>query len=357
MFTLSASDKQKVLDNVPEVGHTLGELLPTINPLLESAALTSEIHQWVEAFVLLVLTNPSDQTGAIKLGQQLELLDSFQPVDLLLVQDTLHRSLMQNLPEELKLTIYPALLSILTAVTGGFYIGKARRAASFDMSAASRMGHDLKTPINAITGFSHIILKEIDGPITPYQKEDLTSIYEAGKKLLLMINDLSSAMKQDASRFGLYPDKFLVSDLLSEVLANIQPLCATAGHTLNVKLERDLGRIEGDASKIRWIILSLLLYLSRQDEDWHLFMSVSRQVISDRDMLVFKIEGFQPGTVAISAANRKQVSSTEMLNRDVSLATCWRFCTSIGAPLFMFEDPGILFDLQIPALQIPDDNE
>lgn len=349
MTDLSVFDKQKILNNVPKIVQALTEFLPTINPLLADTIELPELHSWVESIVAIILGETVNQEEASELGQQLEIVDSFQPSDLLKMQNVLHHTLLQNLPNELQLEIYPAILSTFSALVGGFYIGKARRAAAIDMSVATKMGHDLKTPINAITGFSQVILKEIDGPITQFQKDDLTSIYEAGKKLLAMINDLSAAMKQDASRFGIYPSNFKVADLVAEVVTNIHPICAASGHTFITKLTRDLGTIEGDVSKIRWILLSLLLYLSRQGKEWQLSLSADRRIINDKTVVAFRIDGGAADTAIRSDINVKLVSSTEMLNLDVNLATCWRFCTSIGASLEMFEGQFTAFQIQIPV--------
>ncbi len=352
MVDLSASDKQKILNSAPKVAGALGKLVPTISPLLEDNIKIAELHNWVQAFIMLLVNNPFDKTRAIDLGMQLEMLDSFQPADLLRVQDKLQDTLVRELPKEVLLEVYPTLLPMLGAVISGFYIGKARRAAAIDMSAASQMGHDLKTPINAITGFSHVILKEIDGPITAFQKEDLTSIYEAGKKLLEMINDLSAVMQQDASRIGIYPAKYKVSDLVAEVMADIHSLCASEGHTLVFKLEHDIGTMQGNASKLRWILLSLLLYLSRQGTEWQISLCAIRRVISEQAMLVFRIEGYPADVDFLKDDKKQQVASTEIVNRNVSLATCWRFCAAMGASLMMFEGQAISFEVHVPA-QIP----
>ncbi len=45
---------------------------------------------------------------------------------------------------------------------------------NFDLGAfLSRESHDLKTPFNHIIGFSRIVLKGQDGPLTDFQREDI----------------------------------------------------------------------------------------------------------------------------------------------------------------------------------------
>jgi hypothetical protein len=156
-------------------------------------------------------------------------------------------------------------------------------------------------------------------------------------------------LKQDASRFGIYSEKFRVSDLVAEAMVNFHPLCIAADHSLSITLERDLGSIQGNASKVRRILLSLLLYLSRQGEEGHISMSVNRRVNKGQALLVFRIEGCAADTTKLTDQNEKHITITEMINRDVGLATCWRFCSSIGARLSMFEGQLTAFELLIPT--------
>ncbi len=68
------------------------------------------------------------------------------------------------------------------------------------MAAVSRMSHDLNTPINAITGFSRVILTGIDGAIEDLQREDLMSIDEAGCKLLTLVDEVFSVARSEISK-------------------------------------------------------------------------------------------------------------------------------------------------------------
>jgi signal transduction histidine kinase len=353
---ITESDKLKLLDNIPRVTGALHELLPLINPLLVNTPEMAELHLWVESMVNLVISESFDNKQAMALGQQLEVLDNIQPADLHRIQDTLHKSLMQTLSEEQQLTVYPRLLSVFGAVIGGFYVGKARRSATTNMTAASKMGHDLKTPLNAITGFSNVILKEIDGPITQFQKEDLTSIYEAGRKLLAMINDLTTVWKEDARRFGIYSEKFDVADLVAEVMVDIYSISSRAGHTILFSLERDIGAIFGDASQIRWILLTLLLYLIHKESERNISLIAKRQVNDNQAIIRFSIESHPVEEPNPNDSDVIQVTSTDMINRDIGLATAWRFCTSIGAQLTMFEGQIITFDLRIPVHSTSNEN-
>src|SRR5262249_31745233 len=53
------------------------------------------------------------------------------------------------------------------------------------------LSHDLRTPLNAIIGFSDVMSRETRGPLgDPRYKEYTDHIYNSGKHLLRIINDL-----------------------------------------------------------------------------------------------------------------------------------------------------------------------
>ena len=52
------------------------------------------------------------------------------------------------------------------------------------------MSHELRTPLNSIIGFSRVILRGIDGPLTETQQADLAAIHNSGQHLLGLINDV-----------------------------------------------------------------------------------------------------------------------------------------------------------------------
>jgi signal transduction histidine kinase len=57
--------------------------------------------------------------------------------------------------------------------------------------------HELRTPLNAILGFSEVLLGELDGPLNADERENLSVVREAGRKLLTLINevlDLAAAL-------------------------------------------------------------------------------------------------------------------------------------------------------------------
>jgi protein-histidine pros-kinase len=67
--------------------------------------------------------------------------------------------------------------------------GAERGTGSIDALIAE-MGHELRSPLNAIIGFSDLLLLELPGPLTEAQRHQLTEIRAAGDALLRLTDDL-----------------------------------------------------------------------------------------------------------------------------------------------------------------------
>jgi signal transduction histidine kinase len=298
----------------------------------------------------------------------MEMLDSFQPQDLNTLQEGLLASFADCAPAEDGPMLRSRMSRLLFALGAGFYSGKTHRARALDMSAMSRMSHDLKTPINAITGFSRVILKGIDGPITDFQQEDLTSIYEAGQRLLNMINDIFSVRKRDAARTLVYAPPFAAVELFADVLRTIQPIAAEREHVVQMRLARDLGSLGLDASMVRWILLSVLQYVVRRSTGSVISIEVEREAgeeiwlttwISYR--LTDAVLAYRE-TTADEAASQEAASgegaseegaSEEAVSdmEDLAIITCRRFCEELGGALSRSEDQtGVTFTIRLPSV-------
>ncbi|MFN8560038.1 MAG: GAF domain-containing protein, partial [Anaerolineae bacterium] len=78
----------------------------------------------------------------------------------------------------------------------------------------ANMSHELRTPLNSIIGFSRVILKGIDGPLTEMQEQDLSTIYNSGQHLLNLINDILDQAKIAAGKMDLQFDYFEIKNAI-----------------------------------------------------------------------------------------------------------------------------------------------
>jgi signal transduction histidine kinase/response regulator RpfG family c-di-GMP phosphodiesterase len=122
----------------------------------------------------------------------------------------------------------------------------------------ANMSHELRTPLNSIIGFSRVILKGIDGPLTTMQEQDLGTIHESGKHLLNLVNDILDQAKIEAGKMELSYSFFSVVDLLKSVMSTAVGLVKDKPVRLHQEIENDLPQAWGDEFRSRQVLLNLV---------------------------------------------------------------------------------------------------
>jgi PAS domain S-box-containing protein len=122
----------------------------------------------------------------------------------------------------------------------------------------ANMSHELRTPLNSIIGFSRVIIKGIDGPVTELQQQDLTAIYNSGQHLLGLINDILDLSKIEAGKMELAFDEVNIADITSSVLSTMSGLIKDKPIQMNRVVQPDLPTVRADAIRIRQVMINLL---------------------------------------------------------------------------------------------------
>jgi signal transduction histidine kinase/putative methionine-R-sulfoxide reductase with GAF domain len=139
----------------------------------------------------------------------------------------------------------------------------------------ANMSHELRTPLNSIIGFSRVILKGIDGPLTPEQEEDLTSIYNNGQHLLNLINEILDMAKIEAGKMNLSFEEVDLGEAAKSTLTNIRSLIKPNVELIS-DIESDLPPIEADPIRIRQILINLLSNAAKFTEEGYIAIKVTR---------------------------------------------------------------------------------
>jgi signal transduction histidine kinase len=258
---------------------------------LEAAEVKSQLAALVTDAITAFWADEMDVEAARALGVALMGIGDTQPHAVIALSEAFAHCVTALLTPEQSAVLQPRLVCFLGEMTVGFCSAKSAAVREANVQAVRRISHDLKTPINAVTGFSKVILKGIDGPITDFQEEDLTSIYEAGQHLLNMINDLSVVAKRDEVRKELYLDGFDVATLMGEALATAQPTVAKQGNALEVCAVGELGEMSRYFTEMRWITLSLIFFLNRWVEKSTLKVFLTRRSEEGLDWVVLHVTG------------------------------------------------------------------
>lgn len=127
----------------------------------------------------------------------------------------------------------------------------------------ANMSHELRTPLNSIIGFSRVILKGIDGPITEMQNQDLTAIYNSGQHLLGLINDILDLARIEAGKMELNFEEVHLSEMVHSVFSTAKGLVKEKAIKLIEQVPTDMPSVRGDTMRVRQVLLNLISNASK----------------------------------------------------------------------------------------------
>jgi signal transduction histidine kinase len=142
----------------------------------------------------------------------------------------------------------------------------------------ANMSHELRTPLNSILGFSDVILEQIDGPLTGPMKNDLQLIQKNGQHLLHLINDVLDMAKIEAGRINLAPERFMVHEILDDVLSITSTMASEKNISLFVEADSDTAvEIFADRTRLRQVMINLINNSIKFTEKGRIAIRASRQ--------------------------------------------------------------------------------
>ncbi len=122
----------------------------------------------------------------------------------------------------------------------------------------ANMSHELRTPLNAIIGFSEVLRDGLMGEMTDKQRGFIGDIFNSGKHLLSLINDILDLSKVEAGKMLLDLEPVQVSSLFVNSLSIVREKAAIRHIRLSMDVADDLGSIQADARKVKQIVYNLL---------------------------------------------------------------------------------------------------
>ena len=119
-----------------------------------------------------------------------------------------------------------------------------------------RMSHDLRSPMNAIIGYTRLVLRKSRGALDERQIHNLENIQTSSERLLDLINDILDLSRIEAGRIELQMRETQLQPLVSECVDALAPLVKPG-----VELVRQIETtppIETDPDRFRQVVMNLL---------------------------------------------------------------------------------------------------
>ncbi len=133
----------------------------------------------------------------------------------------------------------------------------ARIASESKTTFLSNMSHDIRTPMNAVLGFTTLLARDAENPakVREYTKK----ITASGHHLLSLINDILDVSKIESGKVVLNLEEFALNDVISSVDAIIQPMAKEKRQEFHLEMTGIRHEyLLGDETRINQILINLL---------------------------------------------------------------------------------------------------
>lgn len=134
---------------------------------------------------------------------------------------------------------------------------EAERASKAKSSFLANLSHELRTPMNAIMGFSELIASGAVGEVNAKQAEYLRDVQTSAKRLLDLINDLLDLSRAEAGRLELEATPTDLGGLIHEACRILMLRARDKGVSLEYDLP-EVARAQVDERKMLQVVLNLV---------------------------------------------------------------------------------------------------
>ena len=136
----------------------------------------------------------------------------------------------------------------------------------------ARMSHDLRTPMNAIKGYTGILLRRAKDALDPRQYRNLENIQISANYLLTLISDILDLSKIEAGRIDIKPEAVDLKQLATECAVSVGSMIEP-GVRLDQELE-DVNLVHTDLYWLRRVVMNLLSNAVKFTEEGSITVSV-----------------------------------------------------------------------------------
>ena len=132
------------------------------------------------------------------------------------------------------------------------------QASALKSQFLANMSHEFRTPLNAMLGYTSMLLQGVSGPLNDAARRQLGRVESNGRHLLTIINEILDISRIEAGRMPLQISTFRIPVLMTEVRAELEPVIMTTKLTVTLDVSREVGPITSDRQKVKQIVLNLL---------------------------------------------------------------------------------------------------
>src|SRR5882672_1295614 len=175
------------------------------------------------------------------------------------------------------------------------------QASQLKSQFLANMSHEFRTPLNAILGYTQMLVTGVSGELAPPQKNKMLRVDSNARHLLSIINDILDISRIEAGKMPLHLEDFDLGALIAELFAEVEPLIQRARLQVFTDLQQPVPQLYSDRQKVKQVVLNLLTNAIKFTPEGHV-----KVVVREDDDGEVRI-AVQDSGIGIAAADQAKV--------------------------------------------------
>jgi PAS domain S-box-containing protein len=212
------------------------------------------------------------------------------------------------------------------------------QASALKSQFLSNMSHEFRTPLNAILGYTSMLLQGVTGELTAQQRRSLSRVDSSGRHLLALISDILDISRIEAGKMPVHLSAFQLPELVAEVMAEVEPIISRTRLTVTRGLAPDLPGILSDRAKVKQIVLNLLTNALKFTPEGSVRVSAVYERTEDRVLIAVADTGIgiadeDQGKVFDDFSQADNSTTRAFGGAGLGLAICRRLAAMLGGQI------------------------
>ena len=165
---------------------------------------------------------------------------------------------------------------------------QAKKAIAAKSEFLANMSHEIRTPLNSIIGFTESMLRE---DLAKEHKEQLATVYNSGRHLLQLINDILDLSKIEAGKMTIEMTKCPLADLIARIESMMHSFAEEKGLAFAVN---DKGRLPAniltDSARLSQCLINLVNNAIKFTKKGHVYVNISMEDHNGKWFIRFEVE-------------------------------------------------------------------